>query len=76
MEGIDNFMAEMLEEFNYDKDTVMVTTAFAQALANEWAKKILSKNIISKDTLCSEIGCNNNAERVVYYESWYACEKH
>ena len=42
MEEFEEFMAEMLEEYNYDEDTVMVTTAFAQALANEWCKKQLT----------------------------------
>lgn len=46
VEEFEEFMSEMLEEYNYDKDTVMVTTAFAQALASEWCKKKLLANKI------------------------------
>jgi hypothetical protein len=45
MEGFEEFMAEMLEEYNYDKDAIMVTTAFAQALANEWGKQLLIHDV-------------------------------
>jgi hypothetical protein len=45
MENFEEFMAEMLEEYNYDKDAVMVTTAFAQALANEWGKQLLIQSV-------------------------------
>ena len=51
MEEFEEFMAEMLEEYNYDKDTVMVTTAFAQALASEWEKKLLIQRVSNQREL-------------------------
>tara|TARA_R110000822_G_scaffold123489_2_gene257874 strand:+ start:51 stop:362 length:312 start_codon:yes stop_codon:yes gene_type:complete len=51
MEEFEEFMAEMLKEYNYDKDTVMVTTAFAQALANEWGEQLLIQRVSQRSEL-------------------------
>lgn len=58
MEEFEEFMAEMLEEYNYDKDAVMVTTAFAQALANEWGKQLLIQRVVKSFCDCGGYASN------------------
>lgn len=70
MEEFEEFMAEMLEEYNYDKDTVMVTTAFAQALASEWEKKLLIQRVSNQRELLKAflqyVNCSDTDSKVSF----------
>lgn len=56
MREFEDFMTEMLEEYNYDKNTLTVTTAFSQALAIRWFEKQLGKsNNISNGYFCKNL---------------------